>query len=115
MTHHEFLRSATALVRRSGAAEALVQIRRDRPAFDAQGRYHDTLAVFVVWAVDRLLAAGVTDAGVLWHPLTDALTPWAWYDDDTLASGEAHDHFVASTSALPGEPAPSEPQVFAAV
>ena len=58
MTHTEFLCSLVRSVRTTGAANTLAQVRADRPAFD-RGRYHDTRAVFYVWAVDRLVDAGL--------------------------------------------------------
>jgi hypothetical protein len=51
-----------------------------------QARHHETLAVFHVWAVDRLLAAGLSDTAVLWHPLTDERSPLTWWDLGTLRS-----------------------------
>lgn len=117
MTHVDLLRTITALVRDAGPAAALDTLRRDRPSItvpglrsaDAAG-YHDTLAVFHVWAVDRLVSAGLSDLAVLWHPLTHPESPLAWWDAATLASTEAREGFVSSTCARAGEPAPFEPQ-----
>lgn len=121
MTHVDLLRTITALVRDAGPAAALDTLRRDRPSITVPGLrpagvagYHDTLAVFHVWAVDRLLSAGLSDLAVLWHPLTHPESPLSWWDAATLASDEARDGFVASTRARAGEPAPFEPQALLA-
>jgi hypothetical protein len=117
MTHVEFITSLTHRVRVAGAAVALDELRTTRPAIVSPSGAvgpHDTLAVFYVWAVDRLVAAGLNDVQVLWHPLTDVRSPRSWWDDLTLASDAARHDFVASTLARPGEPAPVETQILAA-
>lgn len=123
MTHTEFLSSILRTVRVSGAAVALEQLRTDRPAFhttspiiDAEqvAVYHDTRAVFYVWAVDRLVAGGLSDFGVLWHPLLDSRSPLVWWSAATLASVEATEHFVHAELARPTEPQPVEPMVLLA-
>jgi hypothetical protein len=108
MTHAQFIAQLTQQVRASGAAAALAHLRTARPSFTAVG-YHDTAAVFAVWAVDRLVAAGLSDFQVMWHPLTDARSIRSWWDDATLASAAARDGFVPSTLARPGEVCPIEP------
>jgi hypothetical protein len=108
MTHAQFIASLTEQVRAGGAAAALAHLRASRPAFTAVG-YHDTAAVFAVWAVDRLVAAGLDDFHVMWHPLTDARSIRSWWDDTTLASQAARDGFVPSTLARSGEVRPTEP------
>lgn len=117
MTHVEFITSLTLRVRHAGAAVALDEMRATRPAIigpsGAVG-YHDTLAVFYVWAVDRLVAAGLNDARVLWHPLVDVRSPRSWWPDEVLAADEAIAHFVPSTLARAGEPTPVEPRSLAA-
>ncbi|MFZ4810158.1 MAG: hypothetical protein ACOYL9_02330 [Ilumatobacteraceae bacterium] len=107
MSHVDVIATTTRTVRESGAVAALDELRS---SFGDQ--YHHTLAVFFVWAIDRLVDAGLTDVQILWHPLTDAQSPLAWYDRATLVSVEARRGFVASTLALPGEPAPVEPLVL---
>ena len=81
MTHVELITSLTHRVRQVGAAVALDELRASRPAIvspcGAAGP-HDTLAVFYVWAVDRLVGAGLNDVSVLWHPLTDVRSPRSW-------------------------------------
>jgi hypothetical protein len=120
-SHVDLLRTITALVRDAGPAAALDALRRDEPTIpvpgdrlDATPGYHDTLAVFHVWAVDRLLSAGLSDLAVLWHPLTHQDSPLMWWDVATLASTEARQGFVASTIAASFEPMPSEPRVLLA-
>jgi len=118
MSHSAFIASIASSVRDAGAVATLDTLRRTHPTmFGTDGApiaYHDTLAVFSVWAVDRLIAAGLTDSRILWHPLTDVRTPLAWWDADTLATIEAIAGFVPSTKALPNEPAPFEPRVLLA-
>jgi hypothetical protein len=109
MTHLDFIASTTARMRDVGPAAVLDEIR-----VTAGPDHHDTLAVFFVWAIDRLLDAGLSDTAVLWHPLTDARSPWSWYDQATLASIEACAHFVPATLSVPGEPTPVEPRVLVA-
>ncbi len=112
MTHTEFLSFILRSVRASGAAVALEQLRTDRPAFhtdaDQAAAYHDTLAVFYVWAIDRLVTGGLSDFGVLWHPLLDSRSPLVWWSAATLATPAAAEHFVASELARLSEPQPVE-------
>lgn len=124
MTHVDLLRTITALVRDAGPAAALDSLRRDRPSIPVPGvavgvdappaGYHHTLAVFHVWAVDRLVSAGLSDLAVLWHPLTHPESPLSWWDAATLTSDAARGEFVASTRATPGEPTPIEHQLLLA-
>ncbi len=120
MEHVELLRTLTALVRGAGPVAALDALRTARPALvpakidgvaadEAHDGYNETLAVFYVWAVDRLVQAGLSDIAILWHPLTDARSPMAWWDEATLGSIDAREHFVASTSAAEWEPQPTVP------
>lgn len=113
MTHHQFLTLVLRTVREHGAAATLDRLQQERPRFD-RGNYHHTRAVFFVWAVDRLVQSGLSDIGVLWHPLVDERSPLVWWHAGVLESALAHDHFVPSTEALPGEPQPTEPRVLAA-
>ena len=112
MTHLDLLTTIAHRVREDGAAAALASLRAERPQLTAPDltvvEYHDTLAVFYVWAVDRLVDAGLDDVHVLWHPLTDPRSVLAWYDDATISSAAAAVRFVPSTRVLPGEPAPGE-------
>ncbi len=110
LTHTVLVQHVLRLVRDLGPASALVELRRTRPPVDADG-YHDTLAVYLVWAVERLVEAGLSDAGVLWHPLTDHRSPLSWWDAATLASGAARTGFVPPTLGEDWEPRPAEPVV----
>ncbi len=118
MTHTEFLSFLLRTVRAEGAASTLELVRTTRPAFHPIGAealaYHDTLAVFYVWAVDRLVAGGLSDFGVMWHPLLDARSPQVWWHAATLASPDAMAHFLPSDLARDGEPQPAEPAVLLA-
>ena len=100
-------------VRAMGAAATLAELRHARPTITTEG-YHDTVAVFYVWAIDRLVSAGLSDTQIHWHPLVDGGSLHAWWDDATLRSQRARDRFVASTRALVGEPAPFEPRALVA-
>jgi len=114
--HWTFLLVTTHLVREAGGADALKRLRsiaspRGVPPSDrTDGRPHETLLVFYVWAVDRLLTAGLSTSEVLWHPLVDVGSPLAWYHASTLDSALARRTFVGSDRALAGEPAPRLPR-----
>lgn len=110
LTHTVFVQHVLRLVRDLGPAGALVELRRTRPPLDADD-YHDTLAVYLVWAVERLVEAGLSDAGVLWHPLADVRSALAWWDAATLASSAARTGFVPPTLGEDWEPRPAEPVV----
>ena len=109
MSHVDFITSLTTRVRLVGAQAALDELRANQTLIITPAGtvgYHETLAVFAVWAVDRLVAAGLDDVQVLWHPLTDVRTPLSWWDHDTLESPAAKDAFIASVLARAGEPTP---------
>lgn len=106
--HLDLVAEVVELVRRHGAGTALETLRRDRPAITGAG-YHDTRAVFCVWAVDRLLTAGLTTPSLLWHPLLHEDSVYAWWSADVVDSVAAAEHFVPADRVLPGEPTPSEP------
>jgi hypothetical protein len=91
-------------VRRAGAGTALAEMRR----LDDQD-HHETIAVFTVWAISRLVDAGLSDVGICWHPLTDRRSALAWWDRATLASDEARSTFISPDRALPGDPVPAGP------
>lgn len=105
MTHVEFITSLIRSVRTVGAAATLDELRATRPAI-VDGAYHETVAVFFVWAVDRLVQAGLSDFAIVLHPLTDRHSPLAWWEASTLAMPAAREWFVPSTLALPFEPQP---------
>lgn len=117
MTHAELITTLAGRIREAGPEIALGELRAAHaPICDPDGVVapHDTLAVFYVWAVDRLIAGGLSDLEILWHPLVDTRSPRAWWDDATLHSDAAHRSFVPSTLARPGEPAPIELRSLAA-
>ena len=114
MTHIDLISTITRLVRGVGATGAMHHLRVTRPAID-NGRYHDTLAVFYVWAVDRLVSAELSDTAILWHPLTDNRSPLAWWDVETLHTYAAATRFVPSTLALENEPQPTDPRLLLAI
>lgn len=113
MTHNELISSLVRSVREIGAAATLDQLRADRPQFD-RGNYHDTRAVYFVWAVDRLVGAGLSDIGVMWHPLVDDRSPLVWWHSGVLESAAAHERFLAPTLGAEGEPQPVEPRLLVA-
>ena len=113
MTHTEFLCSILRSVRADGAAATLHAVRAERPAF-FRGGYHDTRATFFVWAVERLVAGGLSDIGVVWHPLTDEESVLAWWTAATLSTDVARDSFVPAELALAHEPQPVDVDVLVA-
>lgn len=121
-THEAHVLAAIALVRRHGAGGALDVLARSIPAYNevtgtpntATSGYHHTLTVFYVWAVDRLLSAGLTSVAVLWHPLTDRRSPGCWWDEATLWSVAARLGWVEPTLSMPGEVRPELPRVLSA-
>jgi hypothetical protein len=117
MTHAELITSLAGRIRVAGPDAALTELRSAQtPICDPDGvvAVHDTLAVFYMWAVDRLVSAGLTDLQVVWHPLVDTRSPRAWWDDTTLRSDAARTTFVPSTLARAGEPSPVEIRALAA-
>jgi hypothetical protein len=115
-THRAHVLAAVTLVRRHGAAEALARLRLAIPRYNEatgvantdSGGYHDTITVFYVWAVDRLVSAGLSTTAILWHPLTSFEAANSWYDPATLWSVAARRSFVPSNLARAGEPAPHD-------
>lgn len=111
-THHVTLdlHGLLASVRARGAAATQSALDAERPAFhvlaDGTAVYHQTVATFMVWAIDRLVEAGLSDMGVLWHPLVQVESARAWWTDETLASAAARDGVVPSDKALAHEPQP---------
>ncbi|MEY2754032.1 MAG: hypothetical protein RJB65_390 [Actinomycetota bacterium] len=104
------LHGLLASVRARGAAATLSALEAERPAFhvlaDGTAVYHHTEAAFMVWAIDRLVEAGLSDLGVLWHPLVQVASARAWWTDETLATEAAIRGFVPSDKALAHEPQP---------
>lgn len=112
MTQALFISALIGTVRDRGAAAALDELSTTRPSIDGRP-YGHTAAVFYVWAVDRLIQAGLSDLGVLWHPLVDVRSIEAWYPVEVLAGEAAREGFVPSPLALTGEPQPAEPRSLA--
>jgi len=104
--HRDLVLATAALIRRSGAAETLGLLRL---TLGSLPRYHDTRTVFTVWAVDRLLAAGLSTTALLWHPLLAPGSELAWWDAADLDSALAARQFVAPTRYSTGDPLPEEP------
>ena len=106
--HLDLVGALVDIVSNDGAAVALDSLREARPALH-NGVYNDTVAVFLVWSVERLVAAGLSRRSVLWHPLVHVDSPLAWWSADVLDSAAAADHFVAPIGLASGEPMPCEP------
>ena len=76
-THEGHLLACVSLVRRHGAIDALWILRAAIPPYNEStgvantptGGYHDTITVYFVWAIDRLLTAGHDAPAILRHPL----------------------------------------------
>lgn len=96
-THERLVLAAVALVRQHGPSEALDRIVSHRPDV------HVTRTVFMVWAVDRLISAGLKTATVLWHPLVDRRSVLCWWDAATLDDDEARTRWVPPTLTTPDE------------
>jgi hypothetical protein len=62
-----------------------------------------------VWAVDRLVAAGLDDFHVMWHPLTDARSIRSWWDDTTLPRPPPATASCPARSPAPARHAPPSP------
>ncbi len=116
-THEAHLLACLSLVRRLGAVETLAVLRRAIPLYnettgvdntDTSG-YHDTLTVYYVWAVDRLLATPCTTTDVLHDPLVDRQAALKWWDKSTLFSVSARRKFVPPTLVHDGANRPGEP------
>ena len=81
---------AVSLVRGHGAAGALRLLRDAIPPYNVStgvtntttSRYHDTITVYYVWAIHRLLAAGLTAAEILADPLVGRTAALAFWDRD---------------------------------
>lgn len=115
-THEAHLLACIAIVRRHGPAAALGVLRSAIPSYnEATGvantptsGYHDTITVYFVWAIDRLLAAGSDTASILGHPTVARTALSAWWDPATLMSPTARAGWVAPDRAGDGGAAPME-------
>lgn len=104
-THDAHLLAGVSMVRRFGAAEALAVLRASIPPYNEAtgvantptGGYHDTITVYYVWAIDLLLAEGLTVAELLAHPLVERTALLAWWDEDVLMSPGARAAWLPPT------------------
>jgi hypothetical protein len=103
--HTDLVLATTSLVRAHGPAGALELLRTHAP------RHHETLAAFSVWAISRLVDAGLTTMAVLWHPLTEATSALSWWTIENLRSEAARISWIAPTLATDGEVRPTLPVV----
>jgi len=99
-SHDHLVLATAALVRRHGPAAALEALTTTGPDT------HVTRMVYLVWAVDRLVGAGVPTERLLWHPLLDRRSLLCWWDAATLNSDEARRTWVPPTLCAAHEPAP---------
>jgi hypothetical protein len=96
-THDGHLLACISLVRRHGAVEALRVLRGAIPPYNVAtgvantptGGYHDTITVYYVWAIDRLLARGLTTEEILAHSIVERTAAFAHWDRDVLMSPAA--------------------------
>jgi len=115
-THEGHLLACIALVRRHGAADALRFLRGAIPLYnEATGvantldsGYHDTITVYFVWAIDRLLTAGVTTPAIVSDPSVERTALLGWWDRDTLMSRAARAAWLAPTGGDNAGPIPTE-------
>lgn len=113
-THEGHLLACLSIVDRLGAVRALEVIRASIPPYNEAtgvantptGGYHDTITVYYVWAVDRLLAAGCSPSGVLADPITTRTAPLEWWDHDTLMSSSARSAWLPPMLGTGDGPAP---------
>lgn len=125
-THEAHLLACVSLIRRHGPARALDLLRAGIPPYnEATGvqntptaGYHDTITVYFVWAIDRLLAAGLGTADVLHAPQVERTAMFAWWDRDTLMSPAARAGWVPPNRADAPDaprPAPTDPALHPTV
>lgn len=104
-THDGHLVACVAIVGVHGAKRGLDIIRAAIPPYNvatgvantATGGYHETITVYYVWAIDRLLATGRTPRVILDSPLTGRAAPLVWWDRETLMSVAARAAWIAPT------------------
>ncbi len=107
-THEAHLLACVSLVRRLGPAEALRILRASIPPYNeatgvantTTGGYHDTITVYFVWAIDRLLGDGMDTASVLRDPAVERTALLAWWDRETLMSPTARLRWVTPTRSV---------------
>lgn len=118
-THDAHLLACISLIRRSGAAEALSVLRTAIPRYNestgvvntSTSGYHDTITVYYVWAIDRLLADGRTASEILDHRLVERAAAIAFWNRDVLMSPAARAGWTppqrATDDGSPALPTPS--------
>ena len=114
-THEAHLLACLELVHRFGPGEALAILRAAIPPYNEAtgvantptGGYHDTITVYYVWAIDRLLGAGKNVAEVLADHLSERTALLDWWDRDILMSSAARTAWVPPTVAGDGPRPPS--------
>ena len=114
-THEGHLLACVSLVRSHGPADALRILREAIPRYnEATGvanttttGYHDTITVYFVWAIDRLIDAGLPTAEIVADDSVERTALLAWWDRETLMSPPARAAWVEPTLAGEGD-APME-------
>lgn len=115
-THEGHLLACVSLVRRHGPTEALRIVRAAIPLYNEAtgvantptGGYHDTITVYYVWVVERLLAEGLGAPAVLADRRVERTALLAWWDRDVLMSTAARMAWLAPTITGDGGPPPME-------
>ena len=115
-THDGHLLACISLVRRHGAVEALRVLRWAIPTYNVStgvantpsGGYHDTITVYYVWAIDRLLGRGLTPEAILADPLVERTAALAYWDRDVLMSPAARATWMVPQRAAHDGSLPSE-------
>lgn len=115
-THDAHLLACVSLVSRQGPLGALRTLRRAIPAYNeatgvantATSGYHDTITVYFVWAIDRLLGAGASRTTLLADAALERSAPLGWWDPATLWSPAARLGWLEPTLPGDGGPAPRE-------
>ena len=115
-THEGHLLACISLVRRYGAADALAMMRAAIPPYNEStgvantptSGYHDTITVYFVWAIARLVDAGASTSVMLWHPTCEREALLSWWDRATLMSPAARAAWTPPALAGDGGEAPRE-------
>ncbi len=117
-THAGHLLACISLIRRHGPAEALRTLREAIPAYNtatgvantSTSGYHDTITVYYVWIVDRLMANGSDPTAVLTDPAVARGALRRWWDTETLMSPAARAAWLPPTL---GDGDPDQPPATA--
>jgi hypothetical protein len=115
-THEGHLLACISLVRRHGPADALAILRGAIPPYNEStgvanttaGGYHDTITVYYVWAVNRLLVEGRDAPAILGHSLVERDALFEFWDRETLMSPSARAAWMEPTKGPDGEERPKE-------